>query len=96
MNMKQRWNDIDREQLKASEENLSQCNFVHQKSHIEWNECEPGSLRSKKPATNRTSYGASLTAVYVIQFYYRLCKPIKYTFISLYNRYIAVYVACIC
>jgi hypothetical protein len=29
----QRWNDIDREKLKNSEGNLSQCHFVHNRSH---------------------------------------------------------------
>jgi hypothetical protein len=28
------WNDIDREKLKNSEKNLSQCHFVHQKSRL--------------------------------------------------------------
>jgi hypothetical protein len=29
-----KWNDMDRENLKNSERNLSQCRFVHQKSHM--------------------------------------------------------------
>jgi hypothetical protein len=29
----QRWNDIDREKLKNSEGNLSQCHFVRNRSH---------------------------------------------------------------
>jgi len=27
------WNDIDKEQLKYSDKNMSQCHFVHHKSH---------------------------------------------------------------
>jgi hypothetical protein len=30
-----RWNDIDREKLKNSERNLSQCQSVHHKSHMD-------------------------------------------------------------
>jgi hypothetical protein len=30
-----RWNDIDRAKLKNSERNLSQCQFVHHKSHMD-------------------------------------------------------------
>jgi hypothetical protein len=30
-----RWNEIDREKPKYSEKNLSQCHFVHYKSHME-------------------------------------------------------------
>jgi hypothetical protein len=30
-----RWNDIDTAELKNSERNLSQCHFVHNKSHMD-------------------------------------------------------------
>jgi hypothetical protein len=32
--MEQRWNEIDRGKPKYSEKNLSQCHFVHHKSHM--------------------------------------------------------------
>jgi hypothetical protein len=31
-----RWNDTDRGKLKNLEKNLSQCHFVHNKSHMDW------------------------------------------------------------
>jgi hypothetical protein len=33
--MEHRWNEIDRGKPKYSEKNLSQCNFVHHKSHMD-------------------------------------------------------------
>jgi hypothetical protein len=33
--MKHRWNDIDRGKPKCSRKNLSQCHFVHHKSHMD-------------------------------------------------------------
>jgi hypothetical protein len=40
-----RWNDIDRGKPKNSEKNLSQCHFVHNKSHTDWPDREPGTSR---------------------------------------------------
>jgi hypothetical protein len=49
------WNEIDRGKPKYSGKNLSQCHFVHYKSHMDY----PG-LRGERPATNRLSHGLGI------------------------------------
>jgi hypothetical protein len=43
--MEHRWNEIDRGKPKYSGENLSQCHFVHNKSHMDRLGIEPGPPR---------------------------------------------------
>jgi hypothetical protein len=45
--MEHRWNEIDRGKPKYSGKNLSQCHFVHHKSHMDRPGIEPGPPRWK-------------------------------------------------
>jgi hypothetical protein len=40
--MEHRWNESDKGKPKYSEKHLSQCHFVHHKSHMEQPGIEPG------------------------------------------------------
>jgi hypothetical protein len=53
-----RWNDIDRGNQKGSEKNLSQCLFIHHRSHWTDPGANPG-RRGERPATNRLSHGTA-------------------------------------
>jgi hypothetical protein len=61
VNRAQWFNDVDRGKLKDSEKNLSQCQFVHHKFHIDHDE---------KLVTNRLSYGMALTPPYSADVYF--------------------------
>ena len=43
--MEHRWNEIDRAKPKYSGKNLSQCHFVHHKSHMDWTRVSAGRCR---------------------------------------------------
>jgi hypothetical protein len=58
--------NIDRGKPKNSEENLSQCHFVHHKSHVDIDPCANPGLRGERPATNDLSHGTARLAVSVI------------------------------
>jgi hypothetical protein len=42
--MEHRWNETDSRKPKYSK-NLSQCHFIHLKSHMDWPGIEPGPAR---------------------------------------------------
>jgi hypothetical protein len=53
--MEHRWNEIDGGKPKYSGKNLSQCYFVHHKSHMDWLGSNPG-LRSYRRLLSALSH----------------------------------------
>jgi hypothetical protein len=56
--MEHRWNEIERGKRKNLGKNMSQCHFVHHKSHMDWPGIEPGPPRWEA-AANRLSHGTA-------------------------------------
>ena len=63
-----------------SEKNLSQCHFVHHKSHT-WDRT-PG-LRGERPATNRLSHGTAVIELHLVNFTVLVSKQILRCFKNL-------------
>jgi hypothetical protein len=70
------WNDIDRGKLKDSERNLSQCHFVHYKSHWTDPGVNPG-CHGERPATNCLSHGTAHQRVSSLVIYTHFYKQIE-------------------
>jgi hypothetical protein len=64
INMKPRWNDIERGKPKNSEKNLSQCHCSTQIPRV-----LNSDLQGERPATNRLSYGTAFQVRYCISKY---------------------------
>jgi hypothetical protein len=67
--MEHQWNEIDRGKPKYSEKTLSQCHFVHHKSHME----RPG-LHCERPAANRLSHGTALLHLCNLSVFFFSCE----------------------
>jgi hypothetical protein len=68
-----KWNENWQGKWKWLGENMSQCHFVHHKSHVSWPEIEPGRPGGKS-ATNHLNYGTTEwnTNQEHFEIYYRL------------------------
>jgi hypothetical protein len=63
-----------------SEKNLSQCHFVHHKSHMDLTWDRTPGLRGERPATNRLSHGTASSVVLVsVRIWNYLC--VKFFFV---------------
>jgi hypothetical protein len=63
MGMMHWWNDIDRENSRYLEINLSHCHFLHQKTHVDWPENELGP--PQREAMDRTKLLLNNHLIYI-------------------------------
>jgi len=64
----ERWvGDTEKGKQKRWETDVSQCYFVHHKSHMDYFESNPG-LRGERPATDRLNYGKAELSLGVFVF----------------------------
>jgi hypothetical protein len=76
--MQHRWNEIDRGKPKYSYKNLSQCHFIHHKSHMDWTgiESPPPRWETMVRPLN-TQLPTFVTSIIFVQF-----KPLQYALSS--------------
>jgi hypothetical protein len=86
--MEHRWNELVRRKSKYLGKNLSQCHFVHHKSHKDWPGIEPGPPLWN-PATNRLSHGTT-TIRFLVHWCKMLCSSTKGRF-HIFDQYFRIY-----
>jgi hypothetical protein len=64
--MEHQWNEIDRVKPTTRKKNLSQCHFVHHKSHMDLTWDRTPGLRGERPATNRLSHGTAFPVHFIL------------------------------
>jgi hypothetical protein len=92
--MEHRWNEIDRGKPKYSERSLSQCPFVHHKSHMDRPGIDPG-LRGERPATNSLSHGTAIIYFLLAQTIYSNQYIVKKFNKSINDLHAYLYLGCI-